>query len=132
MRSQRLLEVNNLSVHFETYDGVVKVLQDVTFRIDRNRWTGLVGETGCGKSVTAFSIIKLLPISAKVVGGNIFFKGADLIGESEKSLRRMRGSEISMIFQDPSVAINPSLKIGNQVTETIRIHQNVSRISWCG
>jgi oligopeptide/dipeptide ABC transporter ATP-binding protein len=98
----------------------------VRFQIRQNQWTGLVGETGCGKSVTAFSIIKLLPPSANIVNGNIFFKGKDLLQDSEKSLRRIRGAEISMVFQDPSVAINPALKMGTQLIETLKIHQNLS------
>jgi peptide/nickel transport system ATP-binding protein len=123
---KELLAVDNLSLEFHTYDGIVKVLEDVTFTLWPNRWTGLVGETGCGKSVTASSIIRLLPPSARL-SGRILFKGADLVALPESMLRDIRGSRISMIFQDPSIAINPALKIGYQIAETISVHQNTDK-----
>ncbi len=118
-----LLAVNNLSVEFHTYDGVARVLKEVTFSLGAGRWTGLVGETGCGKSVTASAIIRLLPPSARA-SGQVLFKGKDLIAATEKEMRGIRGAHISMVFQDPSVSINPALKIGFQMAETIAAHQN--------
>jgi peptide/nickel transport system ATP-binding protein len=122
----QLLSIQNLCVRFNTYDGVVDVLDDVSFSLTSGKWTGLVGETGCGKSVTASAIIRLLPESAEV-SGKVLFKGQDLLKESEKTLRTIRGSAISMVFQDPSISINPALKIGHQIEETIRVHQGIDR-----
>jgi peptide/nickel transport system ATP-binding protein len=123
--SGELLSVEDLSVEFHTYDGVIQVLEDVTFGVRQGRWTGLVGETGCGKSVTASAIIRLLPQSARV-SGRVLFKGKDLLQKTERAMRRIRGAEISMIFQDPSIAINPALKIGFQIAETIATHQSTN------
>ena len=121
-----LLSVDNLSLEFHTHDGVVRVLEDVTFNLGPSRWTGLVGETGCGKSVTASAIIRLLPPSARV-SGEVLFKGKNLLDETERAMRGIRGGQISMVFQDPSIAINPALKIGFQIAETIAAHQNTNR-----
>jgi oligopeptide/dipeptide ABC transporter ATP-binding protein len=119
-----LLAVENLSISFHTVDGLAGVLDGVSFEVPERRWTGLVGETGCGKSVTASAIIRLLPHSARVAG-RIAFRGDDLLRKSERQMRSLRGREIAMVFQDPGVAINPALKIGSQIAETIATHQNV-------
>jgi len=121
-----LLSIQALSVSLETADGLARVLDDVTFDIPSRHWTGLVGETGCGKSMTAAAIIGLLPPSARA-SGRIVYKGTDLLTETESELRKVRGSQIAMVFQDPGVAINPALKIGFQIAETIATHQNVHR-----
>ncbi len=125
-----LLAVAHLSVSFNTYDGLANVLEDVTFSIKPGRWTGLVGETGCGKSVTASAIIRLLPPSA-CVSGRVLFKGKNLLEETGKAMRSIRGSQIAMIFQDPAIALNPALKVGFQIAETIAAHQDIGgRESW--
>jgi peptide/nickel transport system ATP-binding protein len=121
-----LLAVENLSISFHTVDGVADVLDGVSFEVPEGRWTGLVGETGCGKSLTVSAIIRLLPHGARV-GGRVAFRGDDLLRKSERQMRSLRGKEIAMVFQDPGIAINPALKIGSQIAETITTHQKVGR-----
>jgi oligopeptide/dipeptide ABC transporter ATP-binding protein len=123
-----LLEVNDLQTHFFTRDGVVRAVDGVSFTVDVGRTLGIVGESGCGKSVTALSIMGLIPKPpAKIVGGHVLFEGRDLTTLSEKQLEDVRGKEIAMIFQDPMTSLNPTLKIGTQITETIRRHFDVSK-----
>lgn len=124
--SSPLLAVNELSVSFHSVDGVAGVLESVSFEVPEGGWTGLVGETGCGKSVTASAIIRLLPRTASV-SGRIAFRGDNLLEKSAREMRALRGGEIAMVFQDPGVAINPALKIGSQIAETIAAHQHVGR-----
>jgi oligopeptide/dipeptide ABC transporter ATP-binding protein len=121
-----LLAVDNLSLSFRTVDGVAAVLDRVSFDVPEGHWTGLVGETGCGKSVTASAVIRLLPRNA-AVAGRIALRGIDLMQKSEREMRSIRGRDIAMVFQDPGVAINPALKIGSQIAETIAIHQELGR-----
>jgi peptide/nickel transport system ATP-binding protein len=125
--SNDLLTVKGLTLEFHTFEGVARVLYDVGFSLAPNSWTGLVGETGCGKSVTASAVIRLLPPSARIVGGQIRFKGKELLSLSERELRPIRGAEISMVLQDPSVAVNPAFKVGYQIQETIMQHQSVGK-----
>ncbi|HSE98141.1 MAG TPA: ABC transporter ATP-binding protein [Blastocatellia bacterium] len=123
-----LLEVSDLKVYFDTDDGTVKAVDGVSFRIFPGETLGLVGESGCGKSVTAFSILKLLDSPpARYAGGSILFQGKNLLSLDEKSMRRVRGSLISMIFQEPMSSLNPIMTIGKQIGEAILEHRKVSR-----
>ncbi|MFZ2147536.1 MAG: ABC transporter ATP-binding protein [Sedimentisphaerales bacterium] len=122
-----LLSVKNLSTHFFTEEGVVKAVQDVSFSIKRGRTFALVGESGCGKSVTALSIMRLVPApQGKIVGGEIVFEGRNLSALSENKMRQIRGKKIAMIFQEPQTSLNPVYTVGNQIAEAIRGHQNKS------
>jgi oligopeptide/dipeptide ABC transporter ATP-binding protein len=123
-----LLEVRNLHTHFSTREGVVRAVDGVDFDVDQGKTLGIVGESGCGKSVTALSIMGLIPKPpAKIVEGSITFEGRDLTDLSEKQLEDVRGHEIGMIFQDPMTSLNPTLKIGTQLTEVLRRHLDMSK-----
>ena len=123
-----LLEVRDLQTHFFTRDGVVKAVDGVSFTLEKGKTLGIVGESGCGKSVTALSIMGLIPKPpAKIVGGEVLFEGRDLTTLSERQLEDVRGKEIAMIFQDPMTSLNPTLKIGTQITEVIRRHYGVGK-----
>ena len=122
-----LLEVKNLKTYFFTEDGVVRAVDGVDFEVKRGEVFGLVGESGCGKSVTAFSILRVLGIPGKVVEGEIFFDGVDLLKISEDEMTRIRGNKISMIFQQPQSALNPVFKVGDQIAEVLGIHQNFGK-----
>jgi len=126
--SERLLEVEDLSVEFATEGGVIRAVEEVSFGIDRGATLGIVGESGCGKSVTSLALMGLLPRPAgRVVGGSVRFDGAELIGLDESRLRKLRGSEISMVFQEPLTALNPVYTIGRQIAEVARRHLGLSR-----
>jgi oligopeptide/dipeptide ABC transporter ATP-binding protein len=125
--SQPLLEVNNLKTYFYTEDGVVKAVDGVDFHVFPGEVLGLVGESGCGKSVTSLSIMRLIGIPGKVIEGEIFFEGRDLLKLSEAEMVDMRGNRISMIFQQPQSSLNPVFKAGDQVAEVLQIHQNMSK-----
>jgi peptide/nickel transport system ATP-binding protein len=120
-----LLEVKHLKTYFYTYEGTVRALEDVSLHINKGEIFGLVGETGCGKSVTARSAMRLIEAPGKIVGGEILFKGRDLLSLSEDELQKIRGNQISMVFQDPMASLNPLMKIGNQVAEVLKIHKKV-------
>jgi oligopeptide transport system ATP-binding protein len=123
-----LLEVTDLATHFFTREGVVRAVDGISFSLERGETLGIVGESGCGKSVTALSIMGLIPKPpAKIVSGEVLFEGRDLTKLSEHQLEDVRGREIAMIFQDPMTSLNPTLTIGTQITETIRRHFDVSR-----
>ncbi len=123
-----LLEVNNLKTHFFTREGVVRAVDGISFEVERGKTLGIVGESGCGKSVTALSIMGLIPKPpAKIVDGSVLFDGRDLTKLGEKQLENVRGREIAMIFQDPMTSLNPTLTIGTQITETIRRHYDVPK-----
>ncbi|MFC0015509.1 MULTISPECIES: ABC transporter ATP-binding protein [Allobacillus] len=125
---KKILEVNDLHITFSTYGGEIKAVRGVDFELHEGETLAIVGESGCGKSVTANSIMRLIPSPAgKIANGEIIFKGNDLAKESDKNMRKIRGVDISMIFQDPMTALNPTLTIGNQLTEGLRQHKNVSR-----
>ena len=121
-----ILDVQNLTVHFYTYAGVVKAIEKVSFNVYEGETFALVGETGCGKSVTSMTILKLLPPNAEV-SGKIIFKGEDLLKKSEEEMRKIRGKEISMIFQDPMTSLNPLFKIKDQMVDVITLHNNVPK-----
>jgi oligopeptide/dipeptide ABC transporter ATP-binding protein len=121
-----LLEVDDLATHFFTREGVVRAVDGVSFAVEKGETLGIVGESGCGKSVTALSIMGLIPKPpAKIVSGSVMFEGRDLTKLSERRLEDVRGREIAMIFQDPMTSLNPTLTIGTQITETIRRHYDV-------
>ena len=123
-----LLEVDDLRTHFFTREGVVRAVDGVSFAVEKGKTLGIVGESGCGKSVTALSIMGLIPKPpAQIVSGSVLYEGRDLTKLSERQLEDVRGREIAMIFQDPMTSLNPTLKIGTQITETIRRHYDVSQ-----
>jgi oligopeptide/dipeptide ABC transporter ATP-binding protein len=126
--NHNLLEIKNLTVKFFTYKSVVQAIGGLNLQIQKGETLGLVGESGCGKSVTAMSILRLVPIPpGKISSGQIWFEGEDLLTKSEDEMRRIRGKAISMIFQDPMTSLNPVFSVGDQVETVIRIHQNVRR-----
>lgn len=124
----KLLEVKNLKTYFYTDDGVAKAVDDVSFSLDKGETLGLVGESGCGKSVSALSIMRLIPDPpGKIVGGEILFKGKDILKVSEKEMQDIRGNDIGMIFQEPMTSLNPVFTCGNQIEEAIILHQKLSK-----
>ncbi|KPL82425.1 methionine ABC transporter ATP-binding protein [Thermanaerothrix daxensis] len=120
--SQPLLDVRDLKTYFFTEDGVVKAVDGVSFRVYPGEVLGLVGESGCGKSVTSLSILRLLDAPGKIVGGEIWFEGRDLLRLSEHEMTQVRGNQISMVFQQPVTSLNPVFNIGSQIAEVIMIH----------
>jgi oligopeptide/dipeptide ABC transporter ATP-binding protein len=123
-----LLEIRDLHTHFFTREGVVRAVDGISFDVDLGKTLGIVGESGCGKSVTALSIMGLIPKPpAKIVEGSIVFEGRDLTELGDRELEDVRGHEIAMIFQDPMTSLNPTLKIGTQLTETLRRHLPLSK-----
>lgn len=123
-----LLEVKNLKTYFYTDDGVAKAVDDVSFSIDKGETLGLVGESGCGKSVSALSIMRLIPDPpGKIAGGEIFFKGRDILKVPEKEMQDIRGNDIGMIFQEPMTSLNPVFTCGDQIEEAVILHQKLSK-----
>src|SRR5438046_1179512 len=128
IRNPQLRQVSSLRVHLHTDDGVLKAVDGVSFEISAGETLGLVGESGCGKSVTAYSILQLLPVPpAEYAEGEIDFRGENLLAFGDKAMRRVRGNLISMIFQEPMSSLNPIMSIGAQITEAIREHRKSSR-----
>ena len=126
-----LLEVKNLKTYFFTEDGVVKAVDGVDFDVKQGEVLGLVGESGCGKSVTSLSILRLVGIPGKIVEGEVFFSGRNLLKIPESEMVHMRGNRISMIFQQPQSSLNPVFTVGDQVAEVLQIHQNMTKeASW--
>ena len=126
--SDNLLEVEKLITSFETDRGMLRAVDQVSFSVPRGKTVGIVGESGCGKSVTAMSIVRLLPQpSGRILGGHIYFKGQDLVRASDEEMRRLRGGEIGVIFQEPMTALNPVHRVGRQLAEVFRIHQRASK-----
>ena len=118
-----LLEVIDLQTHFRTQDGLVKAVNGVSFHVDKGETLGIVGESGSGKSVTSLSVMRLIPIPpGKIAGGKILFDGEDLVKCDEDEMRKIRGKNIAMIFQDPMTSLNPVLTIGRQITEALELH----------
>jgi len=122
----RLIEVSNLQTHFRTEDGIAKAVDGVSWSLKCGQTLALVGESGCGKSVTALSIMKLIPDPpGRIVGGQILFEGQDLATANEKQMRVIRGNRIAMIFQEPMTSLNPVYTIGNQIVEAVKLHQKL-------
>ncbi len=123
-----VLRVDGLKTHFFTQDGVTRAVDGVSFEVKAGETLGIVGESGCGKSVTALSILRLLPQRlGRTVGGSIKFEGNELLDLDERAMRKIRGNQIAMIFQEPMTSLNPVLTIGDQIAEAVVIHQNKSR-----
>jgi peptide/nickel transport system ATP-binding protein/oligopeptide transport system ATP-binding protein len=123
-----LLEVNDLKTYFFTRRGVVRAVDGVSFSVKAGETLGIVGESGCGKTITSLSILRLVPQPAgKIVEGEIIFKGENLLAKSEKEMRKLRGRRISMILQDPMTSMDPLYTVGEQVAEPIRTHQNLEK-----
>ncbi len=121
-----LLEVENLQTHFGTTDGVVRAVEGLSFHINAGETVGIVGESGCGKSVTSMSILRLIQEPPGKISGNIRFQGRELLKASEAEMRDIRGNDISMIFQEPMTSLNPVLTVGRQIGETVRLHQGMN------
>lgn len=126
--NKSLVEFKNLKTYFHTDKGIVKSVNDVSFNIQKGETVGIVGESGCGKSVTAMSLMRLIPSPpGKIEGGDILFEGKSILEMSEQELRSIRGNEISMIFQEPMTSLNPALTIGSQLCEGIILHEKLSK-----
>ena len=127
------LDIKNLTIHYITDDGEVHAVNNINLSLDKGDTLGLVGETGAGKTTTALGIMGLVPNPpGKVLSGEIFYNGEDLLKKSNAEMRKIRGGEISMIFQDPMTALNPVLKVGDQIAEVIHLHGNCSRTEAMG
>ena len=123
-----LLEVKNLKTHFFTDDGVVKAVDGITYDLDEGETIGLVGESGCGKSVSALSLLRLIPTPpGRIVDGEVWFEGENLLKVDEDEIRHIRGNRIAMIFQEPMTSLNPVLTIGRQLTEALELHMHMDR-----
>jgi len=122
-----VLELKNLKTYFFTDEGVVKAVDDVSFNVEQGKTLGLVGESGCGKSVTAMSISRLVSPPGRIVGGEILLNGRNLVPLPDQEMRQVRGSQISMIFQEPMTALNPVLEVGFQIAEAVLAHESVSK-----
>ena len=125
--SDKLLEIRNLRTSFYTHDGVVKAVDGVNFYIKRGEVLGLVGESGCGKSVTSFSVLRLVGQPGKIDGGEILFEGRNLLELSTNEMTKIRGDRIAMIFQQPQSSLNPVFKVGDQLAEVLQIHQGMTK-----
>ena len=127
MKDPAVLDIRNLKTYFFTYEGVARAVDGVSYQLAKGEPLGVVGESGCGKSVTALSVLRLIPVPpGKVVGGEILFKGQNLLRLPEDEMRKIRGNRISMIFQEPMTSLNPVFTVGNQIQETFKLHQGLS------
>src|SRR5579863_2171428 len=122
-----LLEVRNLQTHFRTPDGINRAVDGVSFHVDEGETLAIVGESGCGKSVTAMSLMRLIPEPPGKIAGSVRFRGSDLLKLSDREMRAIRGNDISMIFQEPMTSLNPVLTVGRQIGETLRMHQGLDK-----
>ncbi|HGH7181902.1 TPA: ABC transporter ATP-binding protein [Bacillus luti] len=125
--SKAVVELKDLQTHFQTEEGTVKAVNHVSFAVREGETVCVVGESGCGKSVTALSIMGLIAESGSVVGGDILYEGKSLLGMKEKDLRSLRGNDIAMIFQEPMTSLNPVFTVGEQIVETLREHELLSK-----
>jgi len=127
LKQEHLLEVNNLTTRFYTDEGVVYAVDGVSYKMDEGDTLGIVGESGCGKSVHALSMMRLIPIPpGKIESGEVILQGRDLLKISDEEMRHVRGAQIAMIFQDPMTSLNPVLTVGFQITEALKLHQGMS------
>ncbi len=126
-QNESLLKIKDLKVYLDTYRGVVKAIDGINLEIRKGEVVGLVGESGSGKSMTALSILRLLPPSGRFLQGEIWFKGENLLTKSKDEIRKIRGNKIAMIFQEPMTALNPSFTVGNQIGEVIKLHQSLGK-----
>ena len=125
--SEFVLDVNDLRVEFDTYGGIVKAVRGVNFKVRRGKTLAIVGESGCGKSVTVQALMGLIPMPpGRVTSGSVKLNGKEMLGASARELNRVRGREIGMIFQDPMTSLNPTMTLGKQITETLRVHEHYS------
>src|SRR5690606_40520469 len=122
-----LLEVSELKTQFPTRAGLVRSVNDVSFYIDEGEMLGLVGESGCGKSITALSVMRLIYPPGRIAGGSIKFKGEELTTATDDRLRQIRGNDIAMIFQDPMTSVNPVYTVGEQIAEALRLHRKFDK-----
>lgn len=123
-----LLEVNSLQTEFKTQGGLVRAVRGVSFSVERGETVGVVGESGSGKSVTALSLMRLIPTPPGYIkAGSILLEGQDLLSLSLREMQKVRGSQIAMVFQDPFTSLNPTMKLGEQVAEAIRLHNSLSK-----
>lgn len=121
-----LLEINNLETQFPTRAGLVRAVNDLSLYIDEGELVGLVGESGCGKSITALSVMRLISEPGRIAAGSIKFKGEELTNAGEHRMRELRGNDMAMIFQDPMTSLNPVFTVGEQIAEALRLHQNLN------
>lgn len=129
MENEKLLSVKNLTIHYITDDGVVKAVNDISFDLAKGETIGLVGETGAGKTTTALGLMQLVPDPpGKIINGEVLYNGEDLLKKSDREMRKHRGQDISMIFQDPMTSLNPVITVGEQIAEAIRLHNKCSRV----
>jgi len=125
--NKNILVIKNLKTYFYTYEGVVETLDGINLTFEKGKVVGLVGETGSGKSVTALSILRLIPWPpGRIVDGQIYFKGQDILKLSEYDMQKIRGNEIAMIFQEPTTSLNPVYTVGHQIEETVKIHNKIN------
>ena len=122
-----LLDVRDLRTSFLTPQGEARAVDGISFSIDAGQTLGLVGESGCGKTMTALSILRLIPPAGRIAGGEIVFDGRNLLALSEREMRQVRGNDIAMVFQEPMSSLNPVFTVGNQIAEAVRLHQGLSR-----
>ncbi len=122
-----LLDIKNLTTHFFTRAGVIKAVDNLSLGLGKGRVLGLVGESGCGKTVTALSILNLVPPPGRIVSGSIYFEGRDLLSLPPEEMRKIRGARISMIFQEPMTALNPVFTVGNQIAEVLTTHRSLAK-----
>ncbi|MGH9899556.1 MAG: ABC transporter ATP-binding protein [Pyrinomonadaceae bacterium] len=125
--TSHLLEVRNLQTHFPTRAGLLRAVDGISFYIDHGEVFGLVGESGCGKSITALSIMRLIARPGEIAGGEVFLSGRDLLKITKEEMRSVRGNDIAMIFQDPMTSLNPVYTVGEQIAEVIRLHRHLTR-----
>jgi ABC-type dipeptide/oligopeptide/nickel transport system ATPase component len=125
MSGVNILEVRDLKTYFYTSQGIVRAVDGVSFSVERGEVFGLVGESGSGKTLTALSLLKLIPFPGRIVGGEVLFNGIDLLGANEKMLKNIRGSNISVVFQEPSSSFNPVFTVGEQISEAVLAHNKI-------
>ncbi|MDR3355167.1 MAG: ATP-binding cassette domain-containing protein, partial [Synergistaceae bacterium] len=127
MRENAILQIRGLRTNFKAKRGVVRAVDDVSFDLARGETLGIVGESGCGKSVTALSIMRLIAEPGRVEGGEVLYGGRDLLKLPPSEMRKIRGNKIAMIFQEPMTSLNPVLTVGSQISEVLRLHEGMSR-----